>query len=142
MIKVFFLSFQIYFLTVVFNIIAGLILCSDNIKEKIPAIAGFIEAINVKQVKKIAGIGSLVAGVFKLILPVGVIIIGDFIPAVVSFGLGFALLTEFLKDSSIFSSGTAQKIDDLLSNYKNTIGGIGLLVAAVHFLFAGVPVLI
>ena len=142
MINIFFLSLQIYFLAVLFNILAGLILCSDNIKEKIPALSGLMEFLSGKEVRKVIGIGTLIAGIFKLMLPVGVPFLGDFIPAITSMGLGIALLLEIFKENSSISSERIQKLDDMLSTYKNTIGGIGIFVAVVHFFFAAVPFLL
>jgi hypothetical protein len=142
MLKVFFLSLPIYFIAVFFNTLAGLILCSEYIKEKIPALTGLVEFLDGKEAKFITGVGAVIAGICKLIWPVGIIIIGDIIPALVSAGLGLALLTDFFKESSTIKSETIKKLDDLVLNHKNMIGGLGLFTAAAHLLFAGSPVLL
>lgn len=141
MFNVFFLSLPVYLLAVLFNILAGIILCSEFFKEKIPALTGLIDFISDKQTKFIIGGGSLIAGFFKLIWPFGIIIIGDFIPALSSIGLGIALLVDFFKESVTISSDTIKKLDDLVLNNKNLIGGIGIAIAAFHLFFAWVPVL-
>ena len=135
----YFLSLQIYFLTVLFNSLAGLILASEYIKDKIPVLEGLVNLLNGKEVKFIIGIGSLITGVFKFITPIGILIIGDLLPGIVSLGLGIVLLMDFFKESTSISSETIEKIDSLLLSYKNVIGGLGLGSAAVHFIFAGVP---
>lgn len=142
MITVFFLSLQFYFLAVLFNFLAGLILCSEYIKEKIPAFTGLIQFLDSKETKFVIGVITLIAGIFKLIVPLGIVIIGDFIPAVASVGLGLALLMDFFKESTTINSDTIEKLDSLLLSNKNRIGGLGLLIAVIHFFFAGVPVLL
>ncbi|MBN2531637.1 MAG: hypothetical protein JXB88_02030 [Spirochaetales bacterium] len=142
MLEVFFLSLPIYFFVVLFNILAGLILCSEYITEKIPVLTGLVEFLNNKEAKFIMGLGSLIAGFFKLFMPIGIIIIGDFIPAFASMGLGIALLTEFFKESTTINSATIEKLDNLVLKNRNMIGGFGIFISAIHLLFAGVPVLL
>lgn len=142
MLEVFFLALPIYFLAVLFNFLAGLILCSEYIKDRIPALSGFIDFISNKEAKFVIGLISLIAGIFKLVTPIGVIIIGDLIPAFMSMGLGVALLIDFFKESTTINSDTIEKLDTLVVNNKNMIGGFGIFVSILHLLFAGVPVLL
>ena len=135
-----FLSLQIYFLTIVFNIIAGFLLCAEYIRDKLPSLKGLLDFLNSKEARFIAGIGSLITGVFKFISPVGIVVIGDIIPALSSLALGVTLLMDFFKESGTFSSDSIRKFDDLLLGHKELIGVIGLTVAVIHFFFAGVPV--
>jgi hypothetical protein len=140
MVQVYFLSLQIYFLVVLSNILAGAVLCAEYIKEKIPPLAGLIDILQGKEVKFVTGIVALVAGVFKFISPLGIIIVGDLIPALSSCGLGIVMLLDFFKESTTTTpSETIDKVDGLVENYKNLIGGVGLGIAVVHFFFAGVP---
>ena len=140
MIKVFFLSLPVYFFAVFFNTLAGFILCSEYIKEKIPALAGLAEFVENKKIKFAAGVGSLVAGICKLIWPVGIIIVGDIIPALVCIGLGFALLTDFFKENTAINEDTINRVDGLVAKNKKMIGGLGLVASAIHLLFAASPI--
>ncbi|MBN2442954.1 MAG: hypothetical protein JXJ04_16465 [Spirochaetales bacterium] len=130
---------QIYFLTVLFDLLAGIILCTEYIKEKLPSFTGFVELLNGKEVQFIIGLGALICGVFKFITPMGIIIIGDFFPALTSCGLGIILLMDFFKERTSVSSETIERVDSLIENYRGLIGGVGIAMAFIHFIFAGVP---
>jgi len=133
---------QLYFLLIVFNTLAGIILASEAIREKVPAISKFIELIAIKEIKFIIGIGSLIVGVIKLIAPVGFIIIGDLIPAVSSGVMGITLLVDFYKDNTTIKSETINKLDNTFLKNKTKIGLLGLLVALLHFFFDWAPILL
>ncbi|MBN1698308.1 MAG: hypothetical protein JW881_12410 [Spirochaetales bacterium] len=133
---------QFYFLSIFFNLLGGIILSAAYIKEKVPLFSPFLDVIAKKEVKFIAGIASLIIGVFKLIVPWGIIIIGDLLPAATSFLVGAALVTDFFKESTTLTSETVKKMDVLVNQYRNIIGGTGMVMAVVHWLFGGAPVLL
>jgi hypothetical protein len=131
-----------YFPSIVLNFLGGIILGAEYIKEKLPSFSQFLDIIAKKEVKFVLGIGSLIVGVFKLIVPMGVIIIGDLLPAVTSLLVGGALIIDFFRESTTITSETVKKMDELVKQYRNFLGGSGIVVAFLHWFFGGAPVLL
>jgi hypothetical protein len=131
-----------YFPSIVLNFLGGIILGAEYIKEKLPSFSQFLDIIAKKEVKFVLGIGSLIVGVFKLIVPMGVIIIGDLLPAVTSLLVGGALIIDFFRESTTITSETVKKMDELVKQYKNFLGGLGIVMALLHWFFGGAPILL
>ncbi len=130
---------QLYFLFIFFGIAGGIVLCADFLKEKTPGFSKFIDIINTKEVKFVIGIVLFVVGFFKLFMPMGWIIIGDLMPAAIGVISSAALLLDFYKEAATINSDTLKRADELLLKNRNLIGGLSILIALLHFLFARVP---
>jgi hypothetical protein len=131
-----------HFPSIILNFLGGIILSAEYIKEKIPPFSQFLDIIAKKEVKFVFGIGSLIVGVFKLIVPMGVVIIGDLLPAVTSLLVGGALIIDFFRESTTITSETVKKMDGLVKQYRNVLGGSGIVMAILHWLFGGAPILL
>lgn len=131
---------QLYFLYIVFSVAGGVILCADMLKERTPGFSKFIDLINTKEVKFVIGIISFLVGFFKLIFPMGWVIVGDLFPAVMAIVMGAALWLDFYKEVATINSELLNRADELLLQNRNLIGGISLVLALLHFIFARVPI--
>ena len=131
---------QFYFLSIVFNALAGYMLISEN-EDILEFKSGF--SLKDDTFKFIVGILSAVVGLLKLLSVIegDVPVIGDLLPALSGFLVGFVLIFEHYR-SHLSGELTEQrdKIVKLLS-YKRIIGVAALVVAALHFLFPKVLLL-
>jgi hypothetical protein len=130
----------LYLLFIDFGIIGGIILCADFLKEKTPGFSKFIDIINTKEVKFVIGIVSFLVGFFKLIFPIGWIIVGDLMPAAISIVVGITLLLDFYKETASISSELLQRADEILLKNRNLIGTLSIVIALLHAFFADVPI--
>jgi len=134
--------YQIYFLSVFFNGLAGLVLSSDYISEKFSGFTGVRDLINGAKPKFTIGLIAFIIGALKLFAPVsGWLILGDLLPAFGGLLLGFILLMDFLRERSVMNSDVLVRIDSLVTSNKTAAGVIGLLIALLHFFFCGTFIL-
>ena len=165
---------QFYFLSVMFNIIAGLVLMygrdltvyasdSDSSEETLPSVdtfetegdddfASFDEDSNtpatVPAKKKlledsslfnnrifrlVVGILSIFVAIIKLLSPMKVPFIGDFVPALAGLLGGFALLVEYYEISSDGSS-LNETVEAIFIDSRKYLGLICLAAGIIHFL--------
>ena len=133
---------QFYFLSIFLNVVAGYLLFfwDDS-----PSSEGKSEfALQGDTVILVTGILSLLTGLVKIFSPIGgkLPVIGDLIPAVAGVICGLVLLFGFYRRrTSIIDSEQTQKIDGILAGNKRLLGGVAFVVAALHFLFPGVPLI-
>ena len=127
---------QIFFLSVLLNVIGGSLLASDFLNEKLPSMGwinrSFIEMDNSRL---ILGILSGIIGVFK-ILSVGsgdVKIVGDLLPALSGLLVGFGLLIEYYRTRTDVQADTS--LNTILDNYKHIFGTAAIGVGILHFFF-------
>lgn len=130
-----------YFLSILFNLIAGLILCADYINDKITGFSSVSEFIGSSKAKFIIGTPTFIIGFIKLLIPVSTnagigrwIFLGDLVPATAGMILGFALLMDFLKQKAIINTETLMRLDSMMIQNKSKIGVAGLIVAFLHFI--------
>ena len=133
---------QFYFLSIFLNLLAGYLLFfwddsgSSEDKNNFPLQGDTFILI--------VGILSALTGLVKLFSPVGgrLPIIGDLVPAAVGLVCGFVLLFGYYRRrTSIDDSEHTRKIEGLLSGNKKLLGALAFVVAVLHFLFPGVPLI-
>ena len=125
---------QLYFLSIVCNIIAGLVLASEHLANKIEFF-GLIDKFfkNVGS-RLILAFLVMVIGLVKLLWPYqGIPILGDLLPAAAGLGGGFTLLYDFMRNKSDVSSESMTKMDKIFLSNKFLIGIGSVLTAVLHF---------
>ncbi len=135
---------QFYLLSVLSNIVAGLTLAGDYLGEKIPFLASFKNLRANRPAQVIIGIITAVIGVIKLIVlsPGETIpVVGDILPALTGIILGAILLVESFRTTVESRGEQLKKISSAVLTYRVPVGIAGVVVAILHFLFPGVPVL-
>ena len=131
--------YQIYFLSIIINLIVGVFLARSIIAGRIPALGKLLGDIEKeKAFRLVGGIAAVFVGFLKLLLvPEGdVPILGDLFPALAGMLAGKTLLSEYFQEKS--PSPLPEKLgrvaDFLIANKE--IWGIAALVSAVlHFFF-------
>ena len=120
---------QIYFLSVLCNIVAGLVLifCAEGKESRLPDIYKFA-----------LGIISALIALLTLVLPSdGIIIAGDIIPAAAALVSGLVLLYEHFQKEPSSEKGTSIVLL-LLRVHRRTIGCFSIIAGALHFLLPNV----
>ena len=135
---------QFYFLSILSNIVAGLTLAGDYLGEKIPFLASFKNLRANRPATVTIGVVTVIIGVIKLIvlspgehLPV----IGDILPALTGIVVGGILLVEAFREKVESQGESLKKISSTVLTYRVPVGIAGVVIAILHFLFPGVPVL-
>ena len=133
---------QFYFLSIFLNVVAGYLLFFWD--ENISPDESSSFSLQSDIVILCAGILSVLTGLVKLFSPIGgrLLVIGDFIPAVVGLACGFVLLFGYYqRRTSIADFESTQKINGMLAGNKRLLGAAALVAAVLHFLFPGVPLI-
>jgi predicted cation transporter len=134
---------QLYFLSILCNGLAGFVLFTgnDNLSDNISEVPK--SPMNISTFHLVLGILSAVTGVLKLLSPVplsaektqGILILGDFIPALACLAAGLMLIFGIYRQDMSAKAGELDRLGVSLLAFRKPIG-LGLFAAAaVHFLF-------
>lgn len=120
---------QVYFLSVLLNAYAGLILILGGNKENTP--------FSNRQVRLVAGILAVVTGVLKLFIVVqpDIVIIGDLLPAAAGIAGGANILTDYYREYTTVEITLPDFFEKLFVKGRKYIGVLCLLVSLLHFMF-------
>jgi len=156
---------QFYFLSVLLNILIGLVLVYGKDLTQDNDGADSDDDAQQKKSKKSAGSGNsifgssscfenksfrLVLGVLSLLVSIMVIlspfrndvpVIGDLLPALAGLFSGASLLVEYYITTTTEEIRIPQKLVDLLVNGRKYIGVTCLVAGLLHFIFPQVPIL-
>jgi hypothetical protein len=132
---------QLYLLSVVANIVAGLTLSADYLGERMPFLAGWTKLRESRSAAVTIGLVTAIVGVLKLIVRSPgerVPVVGDLLPALGGIALGLILLGEsFRKGASTPETGV-DKVTSVVLTYRVPVGIAGIIVGVLHFLLPGV----
>ena len=139
---------QLYMLSILSLLGAGLILSSDYLVERMEWLSGIKDVAQRKNVRIIVGIVAGVVGVLKLIVRSPgetVPVAGDLLPALAGIALGGLLLADTLRaargavteDEPI----AVDKVTNAVMPYRTPIGLGGIVIALVHFLLPALTIL-
>jgi len=128
---------QLYFLSIIFNALTGLILVFGDVIEGEPAAKGIRLFISSGGFRLVLGILAAITGFLKFLSPFKTPILGDLIPALAGITAGFILVFGFYREntSKRDDGGNLDRIGDTLLLYKKAVGVLLLVVAVLHFLF-------
>jgi len=127
---------QLYFLSIIFNAMAGLLFLFGDVIEGDSTTKGIRLFIS-SGFRLVLGILTAITGILKILSPFKTLILGDIIPALAGIGAGFILIFGFYRENSVKSDneGDLDRIGDMFLHYKKIAGILLLVVAALHFLF-------
>lgn len=145
---------QMYFLSIVFNVIAGLILLntkqnsekeveSDKKQKLIQDVNKKLasnEVLSNKTFTLVIGILSLLTGIIKFfcVAKGGLLILGDLIPAVTGIAVGFAILLHYYLSTATTESNLPKFLQVVFIDNIYWVGITSIVVAVLHFIMPGV----
>ncbi|AIJ29528.1 hypothetical protein [Borreliella valaisiana] len=136
---------QIYFMSVLLNILGGIILAFPILIEKIKFLKIFEDFVNLindnKKVKNIFGLLFLITSTLEIIKPYKLPIIGNLIPAISLFLIGFILFLKQKLPTEVQNNNKYGKFQSILENNQQLIGIISIIIGIIHFLAAEIPLL-
>jgi hypothetical protein len=135
---------QFYFLSIVFNILVGLVLLSEYLGDKFEFFAPFKNILLKTGPRTVIGIVSVLVGIFKLIVMSPgetVVVAGDLLPAITGIGIGGIVLFDFLRQKMKLSNSSVDAAMNAVTTYHIPLGVLAIVVAIIHFLVPGVVIL-
>lgn len=134
---------QIYLLSIVVNLIAGLSLSAGNLGERAEILAVFNWFRENKRAEIVLGVLAAATGVLKLIIKSPdetVPVAGDLLPGLIGIAMSVVLIMDAFQKVEA-GGDTAVKGKPVLLGYTTHIGVTGLVISVLHFLFPGVLIL-
>ena len=137
---------QFYFLSIVFNLLAGIALMGDRLGDRFDSIAPLKEFFGKRGVRMGLGILTALVGIFKIFIRAPkdtVPVAGDLLPIIAGIGAGAVLLLEAYGGSSrVEGEEEAAKAKTITTQiYRFPVGILALTASVAHFLFAGAVIL-
>jgi hypothetical protein len=128
---------QFYFLSILCNALAGYILSRGESEPEFPMQAGIKLSVDNDTFRLILGIMTIITGLFKFLSVISgdVPVVGDLLPALFGFTVGFTLLYEYFKKHTSVNLDVASIAGSFLLKNRRIIGVLSMVVALLHFLF-------
>lgn len=146
--------FQMYFLSIILNVLAGLILLSkkpvEDTTEAPEKKRNLIEDMNKslsennffqnKSFALVIAILALLTGIIKLfcVAKGGIIILGDLLPALAGITAGFAILLNYYLSTATVATKLPAIIKTIFVDNISWVGIIACAIALLHFIMPGV----
>lgn len=149
---------QFYFLSVLLNILVGLVLVygidltksgknderkKDKDKKNEKSLFGTLSVFENRSFRLVLGVLSILVGVMKILSPFrnDVPVVGDLLPVLAGFAGGASLLVEFYISNTDREDSVSEHVMKILIEGRNYIGIFCLAVGVLHFIFPQVPAL-
>ena len=135
---------QLYMLSILSLLGAGLILSSDYLVERMEWLSGLKDLAQQRNIRIGVGIAAGVVGILKLIVRSPgetVPVAGDLLPALAGIALGGLLLMDTLRVPRDDEPVAVDKVTKAVMPYRTPIGIGGIVVAVVHFLLPALTIL-
>lgn len=135
---------QLYMLSILSLLGAGLILSSDYLVEKMEWLSGLKDLAQQRNLRIGVGIAAGIVGILKLIVRSPgetVPVAGDLLPALAGIALGGLLLADTFRISRDDEPAAVDKVTNAVMPYRTPLGLGGIVVALVHFLLPSLIIL-
>lgn len=129
--------YQIYLLSVLTNVLAGVALSVGGMDEKLHLSSVFNSELMQNDGFRLGlGIVTFVVGFFKLlsVSEGDVPVVGDILPAISGLVLGMILLLQYYRGRSNVSSPFVESLDNIFGKNSAAFGTVGILIGVLHFL--------
>jgi hypothetical protein len=129
---------QIYLLSVVTNILAGVALSIDGVEDRLRISSVFnADLFSSSGFRLGLGIATFLAGFFKILSVTSgdVPVVGDLIPALSGVIQGMILAVLYYQSRSEVSSPALDAINKVFVSNRSMFGTAGILIGFLHFLF-------
>lgn len=129
--------YQIYLLSVLTNVLAGLTLANGEFGEKLKLNTVFnVDLFSRTGFRLGLGIVTFIVGFLKLlsVSPGDVAVVGDLVPALAGLLMGFTLAFQYYQQRTEVRSNTVETLDRVFGRHAARLGIVGVAAALVHFL--------
>ena len=130
--------YQIYFLSIVTVVLSGVALAFERLDERLHIGSLFNAALFTSAGFRLGlGVVTVLVGIFQFltVAPGDVPVVGDLIPAIAGIVLGGILMVEYYQAKSTVEDGFMSAVDRIFVRNASNFGVIGIIIAALHFLF-------
>jgi len=127
---------QFYFLSIVLNVLGGLILASDRLGTKLPAIEMVREYLDEKPSLKLGfALLAIITGILKLLSAMkgDVPVAGDLLPVLAGWSVGVILFSEYYSVRNEPESVTVERPKNFLIRNKTVFGIAAAVIGVIHF---------
>jgi hypothetical protein len=127
---------QFYFLSILFNAIAGYALALDP--DARPSSLDGIRVILLDETfRLVTGVMTVATGFFKLLSAVrgDIPVVGDLYPSLAGLASGFALIFEYYRTRSALATEVSERLELVFIKNRKWVGYAALVAAVTHFLF-------
>jgi hypothetical protein len=128
--------YQIYFLSILLNLVAGIVLAHESLMEKISFDKVIVpDLLQNPGFKAGLGVFTFVVGFLKFLSVTqgDVPVAGDLLPALSGLIMGFTLVLQYYKEKSNVTTDAVKTMDNIFAKNRNFIGIIGIIIAVIHF---------
>lgn len=128
--------YQIYFLSILVNLLSGITLSFDRMDERLQLRSLFNpELFQHAGFRLTMAIVTFVVGFLKLlsVSPGDVPVVGDLLPALAGMVMGFTLFLQYYRDRTTVESSSLASLDAIFGKNSAIIGTLGIIVAVLHF---------
>ncbi|AWG42548.1 hypothetical protein CR532_00785 [Candidatus Borreliella tachyglossi] len=136
---------QVYFISVLLNILGGIVLAFPILRERFNFLNVFEEFVNLindnKDVRGFFGTVFLATSILEIITPYSLPIIGNLLPAISLFFIGFILFSSQKISTNLESNKEYGRFKSVLERNKKLIGIIAIIIGIIHFFAAKIPLL-
>ncbi len=126
---------QVYFLSVLLNALAGIILIKGNNSEG--------SLLSNRQVRLVIGVLAVVVGFLKLFIVVqpDIIILGDLLPVIAGVAGGANILIDYYREYTTVEISLNAFFEKLFISGRKYVGIICIIISVLHFLFPRLSIL-
>jgi len=127
---------QFYFLSIVLNVLGGLVLASDRIGDKFPVSKYLRDYLDEKPSLKLGfALLAVVVGILKLlsVMKGDVPVVGDFLSVLGSWAVGVILFSEYYSVRNETETSVIEKPSNFLVRNKAVFGLAAAVIGVVHF---------
>ena len=127
---------QFYFLSILFNAIAGYALVVET-DSRGSVLDGLKTYALDETFRLVVGVMTMAVGFFKLLSVVrgDIPVVGDLVPAAAGLSAGFGLIFEFYRTRSTLEGHGSEKIEHIFVRNRKWFGYLAMASAGAHFLF-------
>jgi len=127
---------QIYFLVVSTHLVAGLVLSSHFLDEKLENFSSCTTLLNNSRFKLVLGALTMISALFTLlkVTPGDVIVVGDLLPAITGILIGGYLVLTFFYTKLEENRSWMKSYVDIMEDRGHIIGLAAMIIGTLHFL--------
>lgn len=128
---------QLYVLSIVVNILAGIVVAWDFLEDKLNLASVFNpEAMRAQPLRLVLGASAFIVGFLKLLIAMDVVIVGDLLPALIGMIMGMILIVQYYRERSEISSDIIKTIESVFVDHASVFGVLGIVISLVHLILA------